>query len=539
MREPHRTGAPRDPRDPAVRRRWRAAAALALAGALVDACGSSDDAPVGTNDAGTDGAADVSASDASADATAEADAKGAAPDDRFATGRRLVPRTATLEGLTTDGFVAFSEPSASGGRAAKVIALDGTGETSITEGTGSDKAVLIQALGRDVFVWTNRGNRTATLTVWSKATGVLSKGTGIRPGRAAATPDGAFIGFIQNVTAASADIVVGPIDGSQATVIGTLNATDDTCWRNVDLGFVGAAAPRFVSRYCPGTATAFVLRSTTPAGGGSVDLSTSATDATFGKEIVALREASGTLKTSAPDGTGAVVIASNATAYALSRDESMVAYQTTDDAILASPARAASPRVVVPAGRAKRLGAIARDNQHLLYASVLGDAGPNALDTPTDVLLAALDGGAPVSLVATPTSCPDCLADSFTLDSSYALVIDPIDDSVDAGGSGPLRAFGLDAGAAMTFGKSVWTTLALDGGGGAASRLLVVEIGRTPALETGYAYTLTTRALSPSDAPVVLARGAERVAVDATRTTTLYSIPGAGDVAGIWIAPLD
>jgi len=268
-----------------------------------------------------------------------------------------VPRPATVEGLTTDGYAAFTEATSRGGRAAKVIALDRSGETTTAEGAAGDKSVLVQVIGEVVFAWTNRGNRTATLAVWSKSTFAVAKGMGIRPGRAAATHDGAFIGYIQNVTAAAADIVVGPTAGA-AAVIGSLNAAD-------------------------GDSTA--SRSTR---------------------------------------------------------------RTRSSSIRSTTAR----RRGAP-GRSARSGS-RRARRRRRSARTCGRRSPST--------------------------------------------------------EAPARR------RACSSSRS------------AAPR----------AIETGHAYALTTRTLSPGDAPATIARGAERVAVDRDRTTAVYSIPGGGDVAGVWVAPL-
>ena len=120
---------------------------------------------------------------------------------------------------------------------------------------------------------------------------------------------------------------------------------------------------------------------------------------------------------------------------------------------------------------------------------------------------------------------------------TYAMALDPIDNSQTAGGVGPLHVFPLDGGADSRFGTNVYTVLALDAGAGASSQLLVVEATPNAALSTGYAYELYTRSLDPSATPTEIAHGAELLAIDKARTTLVYSIPGNDDLAGVWIAP--
>ena len=186
-----------------------------------------------------------------------------------------------------------------------------------------------------------------------------------------------------------------------------------------------------------------------------------------------------------------------------------------------------------------QLGSVSASDQLVMFAGAAADAG--AANPPsTDVRVAsnAPDAGAPAVLVTTPTSCVNCLSDPFSADSTQALAIDPLDTTTALAGSGPLRAFAVAGGTGATFGTHVWDAIALSGGSGTGSRFLLVEIASAPQLETGFAYDLYTRTLLASDAPAYVARGAENAAIDRARSFIVYSIPGSGDLAGVWVAPL-
>jgi len=517
-----------------------AAGAIGSTIAFAFSCGSggNSEAPGSTVDASvSDARSEASAVDSGADG---ADSAPAVDADDFAMGQRLIARPATLQGLTSDGYVVFSEAVGdAGAQVAEVIALDGGGETTIATGTAAEKTLRIDTNGPVVFVWTNRGNRIAMLTVWSKATGVVPVGAGIRPGRSAATSDGAFIAYVDNVTATTADVVVSAIASTSPTTVGTLNASDTSCWQDVDLEFAGTP-PRFLSFFCPTPSAAFTVRSTATDGSGSTDLSSATTLETVGKNVVVVAGGDAGLQSFAPDGTNPVTLfAPGVAAFELSADESTVAFQTNDDSIQTSLIAVAGAHVAVPSGQGMQLGPISPDKNYVLFASALGDAGANQVAADTDVQLAStLDGGAIRALVSTITSCPGCLADSFTPDVTFAMAIDPIDNSETAGGVGPLHVFPLDGGADSRIGTNVYTVLALDAGSGASSQLLFVEGTPNAALSTGYAYELYTRSLGPSDMPTEIARGAELLAVDDARTVVVYSIPGDDDLAGVWVVPL-
>ena len=248
--------------------------------------------------------------------------------------------------------------------------------------------------------------------------------------------------------------------------MGTLNAGNLSCWQNVDLGFSGSEA-RIVTYYCPGASTAFALQSNSNDGTGTVSLAQSAELEQIGANAIIFTSDDGGLASVAPDGTDPVGIATGVTSFLFSSDESTVAYLTADQALGTSPVAMAAPRLAVAPGGAVQIGALSRDENWVLFASQLSDAGPSQTSPSTDVQIASTDGGAPRVLVPGTTSCAGCLADNFTRDITYAMVIDPIDNSQTAGGVGPLHAFPLDGGASVSLGTNVWTVVALDGGSGA------------------------------------------------------------------------
>jgi hypothetical protein len=524
-----------------------AGVALLAATALVAACGgpSSDGSgPPGRDAAvpeGGSGSPDVLEATAPLDAGAEPDA--------FATGQHLVPRPSRFEGLTSDGYVVFSELTDAGGRMAEVIGLDGGGETTIATGTDTNAtALVVQVSGPVVFAWTDRGSGVSTLTLWSSATGVVTKGGGIRPNQGAASSDGAYVGYVTHPSTDVANIVFGPIASTSTTTIGQINVPNTDCWQNNALAFVGTTSPRFVSFFCPNGSSSFTIRSVDPSiagDAGTVDLTTTAVAESFGQNVVLFQDTTGLLESVQPDGTGAVTLASNAAAFALSEDQSSVVFQTTDQSVVTSPIASAFPRVAAPPGMGAEIGPLSPDKSRVLFASTLADGGADQIALYTDVQLATFtgdggdDAGATVrALVPSPTSCPACLNDSFTPDSTYAMALDPIDNSQSAGGTGPLHVFPLDGGADWRIGTNVYTVIALGTGAGAASQFLFVAATPDSALANGFAFELYSRSLAASDTPNEIGRDVEAAGLDDALTTVVYSIPGDGDLAGVWAAPL-
>jgi hypothetical protein len=502
-------------------------------------------AACGGDDAGSAPVPDAAAGPGTVAETGAPPADGGAsglPRVERATGTHLVAAAATLGGLTSDGFVIYSEGGSDGGglATAKAISLDGGDPVSIATSNGTGKSDLrFEVHGRVAFVWADRGNRSANLTIWSQATGVIPVGPSVRPGRAAATADGQHVIFIRDVTDPSASVVAGPIAGPYS-VIGTMSAVDD-CWRNADLEAAGPAPGRLFARFCHPGSTEFLLRSVALDGSPSVDLTTSAAAVTYGKTRVIWRETSGALKSAAPDGTGTVALAPTAADATIAPGDSAVFYLTSDGAITRTSIDGGAPTAIVAAGGAKLLGAAGPGGDRVLFASDVDDRGTGYVGPYTDVklALAASDGGVSTSpLVSTKTSCPVCLNDAFSADGTVALALDPVDNSVAAGGVGPLRAFDVATGAPLTtVGTRVYTTVALPTDAG--TRFLVVDATPDTALASGFAFGLTTQNPAQNGAPSEISVGVEALTVDATRAHVVYSFATSSPLAGIWVGTLE
>jgi hypothetical protein len=466
------------------------------------------------------------------------DAPPAAP-VRIATGRHLIDHAAVVGGITSDGYVVFSDVNADGHSVAKVMPIDGGPETVIATSSGTGKSDLrFEIRGGVVFAWADRGNRVATLSVWSQATGVVPRGMNTRPGRAAATADGRMVMYERDVTDTTVNLVAGPVGGPDM-VIASANSEDSDCWRNTDIASIGTVTPRLLARYCPAGATAFTLRSLS-SDGAMHDLSTTAEVAAYGTTRTIWRETGGALQAT-EDGLTAEPLATNATDFVVSRDLATLAYLTSDGAIYGLPTdRSVAQHMLVAAPNAKQLGALSPDGQTVLYASKTEDRGKDNLAPYTDVCASAPQG-APQVLIPGTTSCPSCLFDSFTPDGRYALALDPIDNSQAADGSGTIKVFSLADGQAVTsFGTNIYTAIAMgsSGSSGTESRFLFIDAVRDATLSTGWVYGMTARALS-ADAPATdVARGAENFALDRAHARGVVSFNGTDEVAGLWVISL-
>ena len=447
-----------------------------------------------------------------------------------ATGTQIVNHGAFVGGITSDGYVAYYDFDADGHSVAKVVSAAGGPEVVIATSTGTGKQdVRFEIAGKLVFAWTDRGNRVADLTVWSLATGAVSIGGGIRPGRAAATPDGASIIYETNITTTTVDVAGGLIAGTKTTLV-TANSQDNDCWRDTDLV---AAGDRLLVRFCPAGATNWSLRSFAGDGTGAVELSTTANTATYDTRAVWL-DGTGALRSALPDGTGAVDLATGIAEVKLAADHATLAARSATGAILVMPIDGSAQPTTYVASGAMMLGNVSPDASTVLYATVL-DSRPGESPAPvqpyTDVRAATATGS--TTLVTAATSCPACLASSFTPDGKDALVLDPIDNSPTAQGEGPMRVVSLATGQTdAMFGTVVYDAFPLAG----STRMVFLDAMPDSSLFTGWAYGLSTR--DPIAGNVMqLSAGAENFAIDDAFTIEVTSF-STGDLAGLWVAPL-
>jgi hypothetical protein len=445
-------------------------------------------------------------------------------------GTHLVDHPAVVGGITSDNYVAYYDVNDSNHTVAESIPIAGGQATSIATSTGSGKIdIKLETIGPIVFAWTDRGNKMSTMTLWSAGAGVLPLGQDIRPGRAGGLPDGTAIIYESAVGSSSANIVAGSLSAAQ--LVGAANSADNDCWQDTDLA---AAGDRLVARYCPGTSTTFSLVSAAADGSSPATLSTDATGAYYGSSSIVWIESSGALFAASPDGSSSTALGSDATDFTFSSDGTTVAWLTAGGAIyLQALAGSGSATQVVAPGIAKQLGALSPDDQTVMFASQVVDMGSAYVQPFTDVL-AARAGSAPIVLEPDATSCAGCMYSSFTADGKYALAIDPIDNSEQADGVGPIRAFAIDTGASVaTFGSNGYSAVANSG-----SSIVLLEATSASSLETGFAYGLTQLDASSGTVGTVIARDAESFVFDDALTNAVVSFPGSDATAGIWVTPL-
>ncbi|HEY1549932.1 MAG TPA: hypothetical protein VGG28_19015, partial [Kofleriaceae bacterium] len=281
----------------------------------------------------------------------------------------------------------------------------------------------------------------------------------------------------------------------------------------------------------PGASTAFSLVSFADDGSSPITLSTDASAAYYGSAQIVWIGSTGALDAGTPDGSNTVALAGDASAFAVSSDESTVAWLTTGGAIYEQALAGSGSAQLVVASGAMQLGAVSPDDQTVMYATQVVDMGSGYIQPYTDVVVAR-PGMAPIVLEPDPVSCAGCMYNSFTPDGAYALALDPIDNSDTADGAGPVRAFSATDGSSVsTFGSAVYA--AVDE---RDSNIIVLDATRNSALESGWAYDITSR--SPVDDGTVIARGAESFVFDPALTTAAVSFAGSDANAGVWITPL-
>src|SRR5262249_9160330 len=154
-----------------------------------------------------------------------------------------------------------------------------------------------------------------------------------------------------------------------------------------------AVSGHMLVRYCPGTSTAWTLRSIA-ADGTAVDLSHAADGASFGDAHVVWLETGGVLAASA-DAVTSPTLASNAAGATPTHDASHVGYLSTTGAIFGGSSDGPLG-MVVPSG-AVQLGGLSPDGAHVLYATQAVTKTHDDVAPYTDVRVAS--SGSDVSLV--------------------------------------------------------------------------------------------------------------------------------------------
>jgi hypothetical protein len=447
----------------------------------------------------------------------------------MAAGTQLVDHAAVVTGITADGYVAYYDYDSDGHGVAHVVPLAGGSATTIATSVGTGKQdVRFQISGDIVFAWTDRADMQATLTMWTSATGAISVGSAVRPGRAAATPDDQFVLIERIVTTDdTAAVAVGPLAGPWITTE-TANAADTDCWQDTDLVAIG---DRLLARFCPAGATNWELHSYTGDGSDDVVLSGSANVAAYGNRAVWI-DGSNTLQSALGDGTEPVVLATDAAGFQISDDGSAVAALSTAGAIATTAIDGTGSATQLVAAGAMQLGAVSAQAVTVLYATMLDGSGTPAPVQPYTNVLAATAAGS-VTLEPATTSCPACLTESFTAGGSAVMLLDPIDNSPTAQGEGVLRVVDLGSGAtAATFGTVVYDAVPLP----SSTRFVFLSATPDPSLSTGWAYGLVTRDPVAGDA-TSYAENAENFAFDPALGHVAVSF-SSGPLTGIWVAPV-
>jgi hypothetical protein len=447
----------------------------------------------------------------------------------MAAGTQIVDTAAVVAGITSDGYVAYYDYDADGHGIAHVVPLAGGSATTIASSVGTGKQdVRFEISGDIVFAWTDRGDMAATMTMWTSATGPIAVGSGMRPGRAAATADNAFVLFESPfVGSGSANVLVGPLAGPW-TAVATANSGVTDCWQDTDLVSIGT---RLLARFCPGGATNWELHSYAGDGSDDVVLSGPANAATYGSRAVWV-DGSNTVHSALADGTEPALLASDAANFQVSDDGSAVAALSLTGAIATMAIDGTGSATTLVAGGAMELGAVSAQARTVLYATMLNGSGSPAPVQPYTNVLAATASGT-LTLEPAVTSCPACLTESFTSGGSAVMLLDPIDNSPTAQGEGVLRVVDLGSGATdAMFGTVVYDAVPLPGSG----RFMFLSATPDDSLATGWAYGLITRDPIAGDA-TTFAENAEDFAFDPALGNVAVSF-SAGPLTGIWVAPV-
>jgi hypothetical protein len=414
---------------------------------LVLALGCGDDASTSTEadaDAGSSGSepsfapSRLSHGDRESGKDAASDAGAAEPIDT--TPRKIVSGTASITGVTSDGYVLY--------RAASGLAVIGT-DANATPTNITAASAIVTIRGKVAFVFRNVDYTTnlADLDVWTAAGGVKNVGQVMFGEDAiAANEDGTSILYATNVTPTTAVLVVAKSDlSTKTTLLPAMGRSSITTCR-FKYAFAGT---RVLAAACEVGSLEGTLRGFDPvvAGTGAGTWSATAIASKVQPTFAADSEGKRVFYiTTGSQGrvaeNGATTLVDNAVTGGILLPDGSAALYTVGDQLRRSPLPAANPSPIVTVGYVSRAG-FSPDFSHVLYSSVVTYVGTERRDlriASTSSLNTTVDKLAETAEAQISLS-------PFTADGDYALWL----TNVGVVGAATLNARKVTGGAPHTF----------------------------------------------------------------------------------------
>jgi hypothetical protein len=492
--------------------------AIALA-AFAVGCSSSNE-PESTPDTSTEETGDETGTDTGTPPDGDTGVEDTDPDGGVLT-KRVHTGKATLDGVTDDGFVIFTDAT----KATFAVPLDGGAEQPVA--TASDKIFIS---GKVVFTWTAIDTQGfGTLRAWTAAGGGKSIATkslaplsGPSPtyNVAASSTDGSTIAFLDNGVAGpphKADFKIAKADGTSAKVVlagQIVHSTTDWCGP-----YMIRAGSLFMTSHCSLAGMKASLDVSSFDDTGKVNSLATGNTTWWNTDPAGSSVAlvtSGALKLIAPTGGATTNVDTGVELVQFTRDGKTLIYTTAGGGLKTSPVMSPSPLVIVASGVVSTLGSPSPDGKWMMYAT---KGSPGAYD----IHLASLTTAGPgATLLAEATG--DTFGDTFTADSKYALFFSGV-SATDS--TGTFKAAPVAGGTAATLGTKAFVQWSAKNGKNVVSDGWVM--GKT-----------TIRVVDPTGTAspkIIDTDAAADVILNPTRDRIIYG-KSSGKDDGIYVAPV-
>jgi hypothetical protein len=368
---------------------------------------------------------------------------------------------AALQGVTSDGYAIYNDISAT---TLNAVSLAGGAPSTIGDvdaGISGSGGVFVA--GDVVVAVDNVDGSTGlgTITTWTSAKGAHTASAaalGNAPGSGAldVSSDGAHLLLIENLQAATFDVAVVDVDGTNHKVLVAGAGYDPNC--PASIGFAGAYA---VAVYCPPSDAGIADGGTSPAtittftGTGWTTTATITTTATtgFGADKAGAHILFGSAAglQVAPLATGTpVTIDATGTTGLFTSDGNHVVYVTSGGNVATAPsAGGTAPTTLITTGGFTGIAALSPDDSHVVIYKT-GDTSNGFLQADLYAASAATAGSATTLSSATTNAV---FGDLFTADSTHVL----FDESLAADFTGNFTTVGVSGGTPSNYGPENWT----------------------------------------------------------------------------------
>jgi hypothetical protein len=370
--------------------------------------------------------------------------QGSANPDVQPTGTRLQAGDAlSVRGITTDGYVIFSDDAA-----LELYAIPLTGGSAQSLGSLGGK-YWVTVIGTIVFSWSNvTASGGGSLSTWSASTGLKPIASASYGLLAAVSADETQILYVDKLdaTGTTGDVSMANVGGSNAATL-VAGAYVAGCFPQ--FGFVGSYV---LTSHCdgsPGPAFASTISSFSLPGAVRTDLVTHAANywSTSGTQVLT-STAGGVILVPMGGGTPETVDTTGFIGL-LSTDGSTAFYSTISHGFRRSPSASPSPVTLVPSDFGG-LYSLSDDDNWAMYYWTMGMHG-------SDLYLAATNAPTAPATLSSSTSA-GLVGDPFTGDSSHALYVTNVDPCTDAG---DFHARTVDGTSDTVLGHEVWLDSAL------------------------------------------------------------------------------